>query len=499
MLKGISKEHQTKTFSACDKSSTEEENSVKLSEPFKTVSMSSKLEKSKTECGISISSKFSAALEKHVNINKEIEPFFVVDLNSVVNQHQKWKNNLPIFTPFYAVKCNNDPIVLKTLINLDTNFDCASMEEIKTILDLGVSPDRIIYANPCKAPNHIKYAAEKGVLKTTFDNAEELYKVKNYHPKAELVIRIQVDDSKSICQLGIKFGVPLGNTRTLLELAFKLGLKVIGVSFHVGSGCTDASAFEDAIKRAKDVFEEAKEVGYNFTLLDIGGGFPGLSGVQNEVKIEFEEIAEVINNAIEAYFKEEKEAGKVEFIAEPGRFFCSSAFSLVTNITSKRSIARPATTELIDNNSKFSSFMYYINDGVYGSFNCLIFDHAVLPYPSFLIKNSNSGVYSYYTAEHIKSKEELFESSLWGPTCDSMDLLTQSIKLPELSIGDWLLFENMGAYTLVAASRFNGMNKPKIYYLDSESDIMPLDLKPTYNTCFLSDQRALLIDEDFDS
>jgi ornithine decarboxylase len=419
-----------------------------------------------------------SAIESYVNNTKDIDPFFVVDLSSVVNQFMKWKSNLPRFTPFYAVKCNNDKNVLRTLISLGTSFDCASLAEIKTVLDYGVSPKKIIYANPCKAPHMIKFAAENGITRMTFDNAEELYKVKEHHPNAEMVIRIHVDDSKSICQFGVKFGVRLGNTKPLLELAAKLGLKVMGVSFHVGSGCCDASAYADAIRRARDVFEEAKLLGFNFTLLDIGGGFPGLCGPQNGVKLEFEEIASVINEALDECFGEFKD---IELIAEPGRYFTASAFSLVTNITSRRTIETEEGT----------NFMYYVNDGVYGSFNCLIFDHANLAYPRFLVKNNSTGVFTHTSAEEINTG--LFNCSMWGPTCDSMDCLTKSMKLPQLTPGDWLIFDNMGAYTLVAASRFNGMNNPKALYLILEEN--GLTLKPEYEAPLLPNLRNSLMSQ----
>jgi len=417
------------------------------------------------------------ALEKFVNNSNETEPFYLFDPNSIVNQLEKWKQNLPRFTPFYAIKCNNDPYVLRIMVSLGTSFDCASLEEIKTMLSYGVPPEKIIFANPCKAVSHLKYAAENGVTKMTFDNADELYKIKKYHPNCELVIRIHVDDSKSICQLGIKFGVPLGKTRPLLELAKALDLNVVGVSFHVGSGCTDSSSYSDAIKRARDVFSEAEELDFKFNLLDIGGGFPGFSGVQNGVSIEFEEIANVINNAVNQYFNSYAD---LQLISEPGRYFTASAFSLVANITSRRKIQTEES----------ESFMYYINDGVYGSFNCLIFDHAVLPYPKFLIKNSSTGLVSFFSAECM-DQNSFVNCSIWGPTCDSMDCLTKGLKLPELNFGDWLIFENMGAYTLVAASKFNGMKKPKVYHLNPETELT--DYKAAYEQSNTpSDKKAWL-------
>lgn len=419
-----------------------------------------------------------SATESFVNNCQDIEPFFVADMKKIKYQHEKWTRCLPRFTPFYAVKCNNDDAVVNTLISLGTSFDCASMEEIKSVLEKGVPSRKIIYANPCKSPIHLKYAASVGVTKMTFDNADELIKIKQYCPDAELVIRIHVDDSKSICQFGVKFGVHLGNTKPLLAMAAKLKLKVIGVSFHVGSGCTDATAYEDAIKRSREVFEEGREFGFAFNFLDIGGGFPGLSVAQNGAKIEFEDIARVVNKAIDDYFFDIKD---LVLIAEPGRFFASTAFSLATYITSRRTIETGSQP----------SFMYYVNDGVYGSFNSLIFDHADLPQPRFLLRNSE-GIYFHATSEDFT---DLYCCSVWGPTCDSMDCLSKSIRLPNLNVGDWMIFDNMGAYTLVAASRFNGMNKAKVFYLESESSC-PV-LKPTYITPYEPDQRASLVEQDF--
>lgn len=160
----------------------------------------------------------------------------------------------------------------------------------------------------------------------TFDNADELYKVAKSHPRAKMVIRILTDDSKSLCAFGIKFGAPLATVPSLLEKAKELGLDVVGVSFHVGSGCYDPSVYRDAIRRAKVVFDMAKEVGYDFTLLDVGGGFEdGL----------FENAAEVLRNAIGEYFPDRREKG-IKLIAEPGRFYVSTAFRLAVNVIARR-------------------------------------------------------------------------------------------------------------------------------------------------------------------
>lgn len=187
---------------------------------------------------------------------------------------------------FAAVKCNDDLAVIQTLASLGTGFDCASKGEIGKVLSLGVHPDRIIYAHPCKTSSHISYAAEKNVRMTTFDNEPELHKIKRLYPNAQLVVRIRADDPFAVVNLGIKFGAKLQEAKRLLGVAKGLELNVIGVSFHVGSGCTNADAYNKAIMWAKEVFDHADGIGMKLNLLDIGGGFPGQRGAP----ITFDEV-----------------------------------------------------------------------------------------------------------------------------------------------------------------------------------------------------------------
>ena len=158
----------------------------------------------------------------------------------------------------------------------------------------------------------------------TFDNADELHKIARAHPRAKCIIRILTDDSKSLCAFGIKFGAPLFTVPGLLAKAKELDLDVIGVSFHVGSGCYDPTVYTDAIMRAHRVFEMAKEVGYTFTLLDVGGGFEDAL---------FERAASLLTAAINQYFPDRS---NLKIIAEPGRFYVSSAFRLAAHIIARR-------------------------------------------------------------------------------------------------------------------------------------------------------------------
>ncbi|KAK3794571.1 hypothetical protein RRG08_003720 [Elysia crispata] len=382
------------------------------------------------------------------------DAFFVCDVGDIIKKDIAWREMLPRVTPFYAVKCNTDETVIRTLVNLGLGFDCASKGEIAQVLKHGVSPARIIYANPCKQKSFLKYAAKYGVDLMTFDNEAELIKIKELYPNARLVLRILPTLQVQVqCELGNKFGCHPDNVLQLLMKAKELNLNVMGISFHVGSGVEEAKAFSYAVQQAKDAWDLAVEMGFEMTLLDIGGGFPG----QESSPITFEEIAIVLNHALDYHFP--KDSG-VRIIAEPGRYYVASAFTLTCNIIAKRTVARDIPEnddfkvgspdchhkQVLTQNDE-PSHMYYLNDGLYGSFNSLMYDHAKVE-PRVL----NDSPYS-------------FSSSVWGPTCDGLDCIMQECRLPEMEVGQWMYFRDMGAYTMCAGSTFNGMPRPSCFYI----------------------------------
>jgi ornithine decarboxylase len=163
----------------------------------------------------------------------------------------------------------------------------------------------------------------------------------------------------------MKFGVHVQEAPLLLDAAKSAGMSVIGISFHVGSGCMDPPVFRRAIQGAKSLFEYGRHaLGFDeMSVLDIGGGFPGNTGTS------IKEIAAVVNDSLDVYFPE---GCGVKVIAEPGRFYVASAFTLNTLVHSMRELKEGKDDE------EKSKFMIYINDGVYGSFNCVLYDHALV-------------------------------------------------------------------------------------------------------------------------
>ena len=372
------------------------------------------------------------------------DTFFVADLGEVYRQHIRWKVNLPRVKPHYAVKCNPDAKVLRLLAELGTGFDCASKGEIEMVLSMGVDPSRIIYAQPCKTNSYVRFAEKMGVKQMTFDNKDELFKIKKMYPDAKLFLRISTDDSASLCRLSLKFGATLDCTDELLALARNLDLNVVGVSFHVGSGASDPMAFEKAVLDARSVFDQANFYGFNLHTLDVGGGFCSET---------FEAMAAVLGEALEQHFPPH-----INIISEPGRYYVASAFTLACNVIARRTIEDQQTFN--------KSFMLYLNDGLYGNFSSIMFDHQ-----NPIAKVLRVGNRCYFDTAGANESAGGVEYSIWGPTCDGIDRITERIRFDHtLDVGDWLYFDNMGAYTKCSATRFNGFSDAHdVVYVVSET------------------------------
>jgi len=151
----------------------------------------------------------------------------------------------------------------------------------------------------------------------TFDNIEELHKIKKVNEKAELVLRIYAKDKKAKFNLSNKYGAHSEEWPKLYKTAKELGLNIMGICFHIGSGAEDNSIYIDAIEKAKNCKDLGEKYGYKFSLIDIGGGFSFKK---------LEPFSEAINLAKNKYFKDKE----IKFIAEPGRYFAETSVLLYT-------------------------------------------------------------------------------------------------------------------------------------------------------------------------
>ncbi|RAL17464.1 type III PLP-dependent enzyme [Aspergillus homomorphus CBS 101889] len=382
-------------------------------------------------------------LDQDPHSTESDRPFFIADTGPALNLYNRWRRALPSVAPFYAVKCNPDVRFLRFLADLGLGFDCASQTEIELVLSLGVDPSRIIFAHPCKSASAIRVAAAHGITLTTFDNIDELDKMKAHAPDMQLLLRIYAQDDTAAAQLGNKFGAPLTAAEPLLRRAKELGLNVRGVSFHVGSGARNPLAFTKAIHQARHVFDLAQHhLNTKMDILDIGGGFQDTN---------FEEMAVPLAYALDEAFPANTDS-PVRVIAEPGRYFARSLYTMACKVISRR-------RQLLDYTPYPSMLpdMLYLNDGVYGSFMLVLLENEVFV-PDTVAVRGVLGELGDEEGQRLRATGP-HQYSIWGPTCDGIDCVAPEVVMEgEVGVGDWLVFRDMGAYSVVSATRFNGFS-----------------------------------------
>ena len=334
------------------------------------------------------------------------DSFYTLNISVLKRVYKEWTEALPHVKPYYAVKCNPTPAIVETLAKMGSNFDCASPAEIEQVLSLGVEPERILYANPCKRVEDIRFAKENGIMRTTFDSVCELKKMACLFSDCKLFLRIRADDPSARCNLGVKYGAEEHEWDVLLFTAKTLGLDVVGISFHVGSFASSITAFEDAMEKAEKAIELAREHGHDPRIIDIGGGFSSMSGLPKTIS-----------------------APKgLQLIAEPGRFFVERVMELHTPVIG----------------TKGSGLT--ISESLYGAFNCILFDHAAPQVKEVRDEFGN------------KIEGQAIKRTIFGSTCDGGDVIYKEYELPDgADLGSWIVWETMGAYTCAATTRFNGI------------------------------------------
>lgn len=177
-----------------------------------------------------------------------------------------------------------------------------------------------------KTEKHLEHAAKFGIRKMTFDNPDELHKIKKFFPKAECVIRIKTDSTTAAYNLSEKFGAEMENVPSLLELAKKLNLRVKGVAFHTGSGGVKFDSYKSSLQKVRQVFDIASGMGMQeMDFVDIGGGFT-LVNPDHEKNFEF--VAPKIAQVIDELFPEQG----IEFIGEPGRYISECVCYMASKI-----------------------------------------------------------------------------------------------------------------------------------------------------------------------
>jgi ornithine decarboxylase len=361
-------------------------------------------------------------------------PVVVIDHAVIRRNYAAFRRHLPKVQAYYAVKANPAPEIVRTLYDAGASFDVASLPEFMLVYEFirALPPaeqqdfiwDKIVYANPIK-PKETLQALDRYKPLVTYDNPEELRKIRQYAPHAGLVLRIRVPNTGSMVELSSKFGCDAGEAAGLIDRAFQAGLVVEGLSFHVGSQCTNFENFVQALNISAAVLGEAASRGHEIKILDIGGGFPVR---YNRHVRPFSTLAGKINAEIDRLFPQD-----MEILAEPGRFLVATAATSVARVIGKA--VRDGKT------------CYYIDDSVYHTYSGIIFDHC-----QYRVKAFKPG------------QTEI--CAVFGQTCDGLDTISQSEELPDLEIGDLVYSEDIGAYSNASATWFNGFPPARVVHVN---------------------------------
>lgn len=358
-------------------------------------------------------------------------PLLILSLKQIEANYLCLKKYMPRVRVFYAIKANPHPEILKTMINLGSSFDVASDGEIRTLYDMGVQGERLIYANPVKTTGGLEACRECGVSKMTFDSASEIDKIKAQCPDATVLLRLRIDNSSAHVDLNKKFGAARENALDLMLKAKAAGLDMAGIAFHVGSQTVSADPYLHALDIARELFEEAKTAGLKLRILDIGGGFPI---PEPKVYFNFPEMLKQINARLDEDFP------NTEIWAEPGRYICGTAVNLITSV--------------IGVNERGGQPWYFLDEGLYGTFSGVIFDQWDFKLLSF------------------KEGEERVAATFAGPSCDSLDIMFRGKLTVPLEVGDLLLVPSCGAYTSASATTFNGFSKARFVIWEDVSSFL---------------------------
>ncbi len=357
-------------------------------------------------------------------------PAAIVSADLAVSRVRAFREHLPGVAVFYAVKAFDDELLIKTLAAHVDGFDVASLAEIQSALATGVAPQRLTFSNPVKIPTHIAEAHRLGVRWFAADSGDEIAKLAAHAPESEVFLRLRVSDTGSAVPLSSKFGVRPDELERYARAAARAGLRVTGLSFHVGSQSTSVADWLTALRIATGAIERLAKVGIRVEVINMGGGFPAIYQARDIGK--FQAIAAAVSGFLASNLPE-----GVRVVAEPGRFIAANAAVMVATViaTEVRSGAPWA----------------HLNLGAYQG----LMEPMQLPgwhYPVTNLSRPGATDWESFT--------------LTGPTCDSFDTIGHGYRLPaDTQAGDRLLFEAAGAYSLVFGCSFNGFPPPGVVHI----------------------------------
>jgi ornithine decarboxylase len=365
-----------------------------------------------------------ASVEKTIEQMKPGEPVYVLHPGRFVEAAKRFLDNFPGDT-MYAVKANPAPLVLDQVYAAGIrHYDTASLPEIELVR--GKFPDAIChFMAPVRAAGAAKAAFERyGITDYVVDCDFELDKLLSEikdPKKIRIFVRIATPLGGAMLELSSKFGATQEDAAKLLKRVAESGATPC-MTFHVGSQCLSPFSYAQAVEMVRRTVTMA---GVEIHALDLGGGFPGpyLGCDVPPHHWYFDSIKEAL-----ATFGPKHPP----VMCEPGRALIAEGMTLITQVILRKGDS------------------LYLNDGVYGSFDELTLPGWTAEYvhKTFRLDAKNRA---------LQMDGETKPFRIYGPTCDTLDVLPHPLALPEnIAAGDFIVFESIGAYSVAIRTNFNG-------------------------------------------
>jgi len=359
---------------------------------------------------------------KYVNRENVKTPLLLMDKEKIMEKVSRIGKNIKNCRVFYAVKANSDIEIIKLINRQGLGFEIASEGELKLLSAIGVDPERIITSNPVKSFKFLRMAKSYGINYLAYDSKDEVDKIAKIIPRCKVYVRLSVPNEGSEWPLSKKFGVEMDDAAKLLRYARDKGLYPAGITFHVGSQCTNIYNWNTALDKTKALWDKVGKDKIKLDFINIGGGYP-INYTRNVVQIEA--IEENVNNLIYEKFPRD-----IKIFIEPGRAVVGDAGVFVATVIGKAKRG--------DDN------WLYIDIGVFNG-----------------LMESVGGIKYSYLVECSSRNKQQKKWYLAGPSCDSFDIIDKGLLLPEPEVGNLILIFSSGAYTTSYASEFNGFTIPK--------------------------------------
>lgn len=350
-------------------------------------------------------------------------PTLVVSRARVAAQYDLLAAGLGQARIHYAVKANPAPEIIRMLVQKGSHFDAASRGEIELCLSQGAKGRDISFGNTIKKPADIAFAYDAGVTLFAADSEAEIDKIRDHAPEARVYLRVIVENSAADWPLSRKFGCAHSALPGLLDHARAQGVRVVGLSFHVGSQTRRPEFWAPVLNQIAMLWHAARAAGHDLDLLNLGGGFP--ARYEEEVTGATAYAAAVMRMVADRF-------GAVpQVMAEPGRGLVAEAGHIAAEVML---VSRKSPDDL--------HRWVYLDVGMF----------------SGLAETMGEAI--RYRIDTARDGAEVGPCVLAGPSCDSADILYEKrpVMLPlTLGCGDKVIIRHCGAYTSSYSSvGFNG-------------------------------------------